>query len=117
MDTEPKRDVRIFQPAKEYIRSVSERDQGAIAADIQTMASGELESVYTKQLRGVIRELIVGDHRLTYFGLGRLLCFVRGFMKKTGKTPKKEIEFAEKVHKMVKMEVQKTTRSDKKTKK
>ena len=65
------------------------------------MRSGDFESVRTKQLRGSVRELIVGHHRLTYFQLDSVLYFVRGFQKKTAKTPKSEINYAEKVYKMM----------------
>ena len=34
---------------------------------MQMLQSGDYRSVRTKQLKGPIRELIVGDHRLTYF--------------------------------------------------
>ncbi len=54
------------------------------------------------QLRGPVRELIVGHQRLTYFGLDSVLYFVRGFRKKTAKTPKSQIDYAEKVYKLMK---------------
>ena len=100
------RDKRIsaqfLSPAKDYIATLPESDQGIIAADIDAMRSGDFESVSTKQLRGPIRELIVGYHRLTYFNIKDQLYFVRGFRKKSRKTPKKEIDYAEKIYKMIK---------------
>ncbi len=94
--------VQFLEPATEYISSIPEADQAAVAAHISYMSSGDLESVQTKQLRGHIRELIVGHHRLTYFQLDSVLYFVRGFRKKTAKAPKSEIDYAEKIYKMLK---------------
>lgn len=91
----------ILEDASEYIQSLDEANQGTIYADIEAMKEGDFDSVYTKQLRGKIRELIVGNHRITYFLIKSYIYFVRGFMKKTGKTPKKEIEYAEKIFKLV----------------
>lgn len=99
---EQRRKVQFLSPANEYIDSVSEIDQAIIAAHVECMRSGDFKSVRTKQLRGPIRELIVGYHRLTYFEFGASLYFVRGFRKKTTKAPKSEIDYAEKVYKMLK---------------
>ena len=99
---EQRRKVQFLSPAKEYIGNVSEVDQATIAAHVECMRSGDFESVRTKQLRGPIRELIVGHHRMTYFEFNSGLYFVRGFRKKTAKTPKSEIDYAEKVYKMMK---------------
>ncbi len=97
-----RRKVQFLGPAKGYIESVSETDQGIIAAHVEYLQSGDFESVRTKQLRGTIRELIVGHHRVTYFEFDSGLYFVRGFRKKTAKAPKSEIDYAEKVFKIMK---------------
>lgn len=95
------RKVQFLSFATEYIGSVPEIDQATIAAHIECMRSGDFESVRTKQLRGPIRELIVGHHRLTYFEFDAGLYFVRGFRKKTAKAPKSEIDYTEKVYKIM----------------
>jgi phage-related protein len=86
----------------EYIGSISETDQAVISAHVECMRLGDFESVHTKQLRGPIREMIIGHHRLTYFEFDTGLYFVRGFRKKTAKAPKSEIDYAEKVYKILK---------------
>ena len=96
------RKVQFLSYATEYIGGVPETDQATIAAHVECMLSGDFESVRTKQLRGSIRELIVGHHRLTYFEFDAGLYFVRGFRKKTAKAPKSEIDYAEKVYKIMK---------------
>ncbi|MBI4093560.1 type II toxin-antitoxin system RelE/ParE family toxin [Candidatus Kaiserbacteria bacterium] len=66
------------------------------------MRNGEIGAVHTKQLRDPIRELIAGDHRFTYFQLDHMLYFVRGFRKKSRKTPPKEIDYAMSIYKSIK---------------
>ena len=95
-------DVLVLQAAQKYIDVLSESEQGAIRADMDAMRLGNFNSVYTKILKGKIRELIVGRHRISYFTIGDMLYFVRGFRKKSAKTPKKEIEYAERVYKLMK---------------
>lgn len=99
---EQHRKVQFLSSSRDYVDSVSETDQATIAAHIECMRSGDFDSIRTKQLHGPIRELIVGHHRLTYFEFGSGLYFVRGFRKKTAKAPKSEIDYAEKVYKMLK---------------
>ena|SRR3989338_6649836 len=96
------RKVQFLSFATEYIGSIPITDQATIAAHVECMRSGDFESVRTKQLRGPIRELVVGHHRLTYFEFGASLYFVKGFRKKTAKAPKSEIDYAEKVYKILK---------------
>ncbi|MEK7107022.1 MAG: type II toxin-antitoxin system RelE/ParE family toxin [Patescibacteria group bacterium] len=92
----------VLQAAQEYIDGLSKSEQGAIRADIDTMKLGGFDSVYTKTLKGKVRELIIGRHRISYFAVGGILYFVRGFPKKSAKTPKKEIEYAEQIYMLMK---------------
>ena len=98
---EERYNVQFLSPAAEYIGSVPKAGQATIAAHIKYMRSGDFESVRTKQLRGPIREMVIGHHRLTYFEFDAGLYFVRGFRKKTTKAPKSEIDYAEKVYKIM----------------
>jgi len=91
----------FLSPAQEYLDGLGEADRGTLAADIDAMRAGDLATPYTKRLRGPIRELISGHHRLTYFVSGRVIYFVRGFRKKSAKTPRREIEYAERIYRQV----------------
>ena len=93
--------IRLLDPTDRYIKSLSLEEQIQIAADITCIAGDEMKLVRTKQLRGPIRELISGNHRITYFTLDDSVYFVRGFRKKTNKTPRNEIEYAEKIYKQL----------------
>ena len=93
--------VRSLGPADAYIRELPPAAQVKIAADTTLLAEDENAEVRTKQLKGAIRELIIGHHRLTYFRLEHTLYLVRGFRKKTQKTPRNEIEYAEQIYKQL----------------
>lgn len=97
--------VHVLPAAREYIFSVSEKDHGKIVSAIQALKEGLFEEVYTKQLKADIRELIVGRHRISYFKIESTFYFARGFAKKTAKTPKKEIEYAEQVFTIIKAHI------------
>jgi len=60
-----------------------------------------LKEPYTRRIRGKLRELRVKDHlgnvRVFYFTFtSRRFVLLHGFLKKTGKTPAREIDLAEK---------------------
>jgi phage-related protein len=60
-----------------------------------------LKEPYTKQIKGKIRELRIKDSqgaiRILYFThTGKRFILLHGFIKKTEKTPEREIEIAEK---------------------
>ena len=87
--------VHVLDPAKDYLRTLDRGERGRIYSDIETLRRGNFTKVHTKQLKGEIRELIRGRHRISYFKFGSTFYFVRGFPKKSTKTPKKEIDYAE----------------------
>lgn len=65
------------------------------------MKKGDFTSVYIKTLQGPLRELIVMRYRLIFCIEGKVIYFLRAFMKKSAKTPKREIDSAQKMHKLL----------------
>jgi phage-related protein len=94
--------IHSLAPATEYLYLLSDLERSRIVEDMGILAQTDGTSVRTKQLKGPIRELIVGDHRLTYFKLLDTLYFIRGFRKQSRKTPSAEIEYAEKIYNAIK---------------
>jgi len=94
--------VSILATAEGYFATLPTEEQIKISADITRMQFGQFESVYTKQLKGAVRELLVTHHRILYFIIDNRLYVVSGFRKKTSKTPKAKIEYAEKIYKILK---------------
>ena len=95
--------ARLLYHADRYIKGLTDAEQIKLAGAIRCLLNNETTAVRTKQLRGSVRELIVGNHRVTYFKLEDSLYFVRGFRKKTAKTPRNEIEYAERIYNALKV--------------
>ena len=56
----------------------------------------ELDEDYVKQVEGRIWELRISKYRVLYFAFyGKQFVLLRAFMKKTRKTPRKEIKIAQ----------------------
>lgn len=84
----------------DFLRELSSKDRSNIEGDVDVMISGDLRSPRIKNLRGPIRELIVKEYRILFFIHEHIIYFVRAFRKKSKKTPRKEIEYAERVYKL-----------------
>jgi phage-related protein len=96
-----KLEIRLLSFAERYLNRLSPAEQAMVVADIEDMRNGNFDIVHTKKLSGPIRELIAGYHRFSYFRLRSVLYFVRGFRKKTAKTPRQEIEYARKIYTII----------------
>ena len=95
------RQVLFLPGAKTYIDSMSGNDRGILARDMEALAASETGAIHIKLLERPIYEMIVGHHRFTYFELRGRLYVVRGFRKKSAKTPKKEIQYAHQIYKIL----------------
>ncbi|HEY4501235.1 MAG TPA: type II toxin-antitoxin system RelE/ParE family toxin [Candidatus Paceibacterota bacterium] len=97
--------AHFLSGAKEYMVGIPDADAGAIKRDVEAILNGDLNVISTKKLKEHVRELIVGHHRITYFKIGSDIYFVRGFRKKSVKTPKNEIDYAKKIYKQLKNKI------------
>lgn len=93
-------EVEFFDEAIEFIGELPETDKAKILANTKIMET-DFDVVYTKLLRSPVRELVVKKYRLLFFIKGNDIYFVRGFIKKSQKTPVREIERVESVYKMM----------------
>ena len=91
----------FLEDVKKFIATLKNSDQGKISATVATMESGDLDSVYIKTLKTPIKELIVRRYRLVFFIHNTTLYFIGGFIKKSAKTPRREIDNAGKIYKMI----------------
>jgi phage-related protein len=92
-------EIIILELVRKYLGDLSGYEQSKIDGAVLAIAQDKLEFVRTKQLKGPVRELIIGHHRLIFFQKAKALYFVSAFRKKSAKTPKGEIEYAERIHK------------------
>ncbi len=94
--------AKFLERAERFIRGLDENDRAKIAAAIRTMELGGFQSVEIKALRGPIKELIVRSYRIIFFiSKNHTIYFVSGFRKKTRKTPKHEINYAQNVFRIL----------------
>jgi phage-related protein len=96
------RDDNGSEPVADFIDSLPIGTQAKVFRLIGLLARYHvlLKEPYTKQIRIKIRELrivdAIGKIRVLCFGYtGRRFVLLHGFVKKEGKTPKREIEIAE----------------------
>ncbi len=92
-----------YTPVKDFLQSLSKKMQAKIIMEIDLLEEywNELDGKYTKFLSEGIFELRakVGSDvaRILFFYYpGRKIVLTNGFIKKTQKTPRKEIDFAKK---------------------
>jgi len=84
----------------DFLRELPSKDRAKIEGDVNVMRSGDLHSPRIKTLRGAVKELIVKEYRILFFIHEHVIYFVRAFRKKSMKTPRKEIEYAERIYKL-----------------
>ena len=90
------------RPVLEYIDNLSDKERAKVSKYVNFLKvnSGVLDEPYSKHIKGKIRELRVdfgkNRHRIFYFiFVEKNIIFLHAFLKKTAKTPRKEIEKAE----------------------
>jgi len=84
--------------AEELYESLPDDEVVDITGAVEFLKIGDFESVETKTLKGSINELKVRRYRFLFCVEDSIIYFLRGFIKKNLKTPRNEIEMAEKVH-------------------
>ncbi|MFH1170220.1 MAG: type II toxin-antitoxin system RelE/ParE family toxin [Candidatus Vogelbacteria bacterium] len=93
-------EVRIFRKVTKFVDGLTHTDRVKVTANIKIMEMGGFDSVYIKTLRGAVKELIIKKHRFVFFVHEHTIYLVSAFIKKTQKTPPREINNAEKIYKI-----------------
>jgi phage-related protein len=96
------RDTEGNVPVEDFLVSLSEKDRARIARTINLLEEYGLQLglPYVKHLRGKLWELRIRAgrraYRVIYFAyVGQRFILLCGFLKKTQKTPRRELEIAE----------------------
>jgi phage-related protein len=93
--------VIVLENVALFRKNLPEQDRVKINGSITAIRYGHYDNIYIKSLRGVIKELIIKRFRFIFFIDKNIVYFVGAFIKKTNKTPKGEIENAEKIYKLI----------------
>ena len=95
-------DARGNAPVSDFLDGLPRQHQGRLARTIDLLEQfgPQLGFPYTKHLRGKLWELRIragrGAHRIVYFAhLGQRFILLHGFLEKTRKTQRKDLELAE----------------------
>lgn len=94
----------FLESVEEFIQQQSVSDQAKIVAAVTIMKKGEKEYwhlLHIKTLKSPIKELIIKQYRIIFFSEKNTIYFIGAFVKKTAKTPKSQIDQAEKIYKML----------------
>jgi phage-related protein len=96
------RDAEGNIPVEDFLVDLPEKDRARIAWTINLLEEYGLQLglPYVKHLRGKLWELRIRagrkDYRIIYFAyVGQRFIILHGFVKKTQKTPRRELEVAE----------------------
>lgn len=97
------KDAHGNEPVMDFLNLLSLSAKAKVIRLIETLTERGvlLKEPFTRQIRGKIRELrikdVQGNVRILYFThTGKRFILLHGFIKKTDKTPEREIETAEK---------------------
>jgi phage-related protein len=97
------KDSKGKEPVAEFLNSLFPNVRTKVVRSIDLLCNYGvlLKEPYTKQIKGKLRELRIKDNqgaiRILYFTYtGRRFVLLHGFIKKTDKTPIRDIEIAEK---------------------
>jgi phage-related protein len=89
--------VEFFEKARDFLYAISTDDRSLLLSRVSDLAE-DISSVETKLLKSPIKELKYKKYRLLFFIDKSTIYFISGFVKKTQKTPAKEIEYANKLY-------------------
>jgi len=93
--------VVFLGAAEELYKSLSFKHRSKILGAIDFIQKGEFELVEVKTLKGPIKEFKVNQYRFLFCVERSVIYILRGFIKKSMKTARNEIEMAEKMYIMV----------------
>lgn len=93
--------IILLDDIEDFILSLPIKDQYKISSALDALRNRKFDTVYIKQLRGNLKELKVRKYRLIFFIHKNEIYFLRVFIKKSDKTPKREIDLAEKFYKQL----------------
>ncbi len=93
--------IQVLDKVSRFIDELSDTDKAKVLAAVTVLAT-DFDAVFTKLLRSPVRELIVKRYRIIFFIQDETIYLVGGFIKKSQKTPRREIENALEIYRQMK---------------
>jgi len=94
--------VKVFRDeVGEFIHGLPKNLRQKFAVATLALSEGCFDSIYIKQIKKEIKEVRIQKYRLLFFTYRDSIYFIRIFIKKTNRTPRKEVELAEKYYKLI----------------
>lgn len=93
--------IVLFKEVENFVLDLNTQDQEKISGAINALRSKQFENIYIKKLRSEIGELRVKRFRLIFFIHQDIVYISKIFVKKSNKTPKREIDLAEKYYEFI----------------
>ncbi|MEK7609951.1 MAG: type II toxin-antitoxin system RelE/ParE family toxin [Patescibacteria group bacterium] len=93
--------ISWFERVTEFINSLPEAERLKIGKVVEAIQAGEFESLHIKTIKGPIKELIVHKTRILFCIEKSTLYYLNAFTKKSAKTPRSEIRFAEYIYRLL----------------
>ena len=93
--------IHVLNDVKEFFEGLSQDAAAKIYAHLQLFQENHTEGLVIKSLKGKIKELIVKQYRIVFFTISNTGYIVDAFRKQSRKTPKRIIERAEEIYRVI----------------
>jgi phage-related protein len=90
-----------LKDAADFICGLPDKDSAKILAQLRSLEQDTTEALIIKKLKGKIMELKVNKYRVVFFKTASIIYVVDAFKKQSDKTPKRVIDRAEKIYKII----------------
>jgi phage-related protein len=87
----------VLEGTKKFLRTIDIQDRGKIYKQIELMETGNFSGLFIKTINSPLKELKMGKYRILFFIHRDTILITSAFIKKSQKTPRKEILKAQKI--------------------
>ena len=93
--------IILFSKVELFIDSLPGNDIAKIKRTLQSLEAADFQLIHVKTLASPVKELIIDEYRIIFFIQEPYIYGIGAFIKKTDKTPRKEIRNAIRMCKLI----------------
>lgn len=93
--------VVILCEVARFLERIDTEDRGMISRQIEQMETADFSSLFIKTIYSPLRELKIKKYRLLFFINKNIIYIISAFIKKSQKTPQREIIRAQNIIKLL----------------